>query len=61
MHFQNGRWKTYDVSVLGISAVQIYRAQFQEIMSTGDFRNGEGFLYSAVTDESVRKMATKLF
>jgi phospholipid transport system substrate-binding protein len=34
MHFQNGRWKTYDVSVLGISAVQIYRAQFQEIMST---------------------------
>ena len=34
MHFDGGRWKTYDVSVLGISAVQIYRAQFQEIMST---------------------------
>jgi phospholipid transport system substrate-binding protein len=26
-------WKAYDVSVVGISAVQIYRAQFQEILS----------------------------
>jgi len=34
MHLQKGRWKAYDVSVIGISAVQIYRAQFQEIMST---------------------------
>jgi phospholipid transport system substrate-binding protein len=26
-------WKAYDVSVVGIGAVQIYRAQFQEILS----------------------------
>jgi len=30
-------------------------------MSTGDFRNGEEFLYSAVTDENERKKATNLF
>jgi phospholipid transport system substrate-binding protein len=34
MHARGGRWKIYDVSVIGISAVQIYRAQFQEIMRT---------------------------
>lgn len=34
MHARGGRWKVYDVSVIGISAVQIYRAQFQEIMRT---------------------------
>lgn len=34
MHARGGKWKVYDVSVIGISAVQIYRAQFQEIMRT---------------------------
>lgn len=34
MHARGGEWKVYDVSVIGISAVQIYRAQFQEIMRT---------------------------
>jgi phospholipid transport system substrate-binding protein len=34
MHLREGRWKAYDVSLLGISAVQIYRAQFQAIMRT---------------------------
>jgi len=34
MHAHGGEWKAYDVSVIGISAVQIYRAQFQEIMRT---------------------------
>ena len=34
MHARGGRWKAYDVSLIGISAVQIYRAQFQEIMRT---------------------------
>jgi phospholipid transport system substrate-binding protein len=34
MHARGGRWKVYDVSVIGISAVQIYRAQFQEILRT---------------------------
>jgi ABC-type transporter MlaC component len=27
-------WLIYDLSVLGISAVQVYRAQFQQIMRT---------------------------
>jgi phospholipid transport system substrate-binding protein len=34
LHARGGRWKAYDVSVIGISAVEIYRAQFQEIMRT---------------------------
>ena len=34
MHARSGKWKIYDVSVIGISAVQIYRAQFREIMRT---------------------------
>lgn len=28
----HGRWKAYDVSVFGISAVQVYRAQLMQIM-----------------------------
>jgi phospholipid transport system substrate-binding protein len=31
---QAGRWKAYDVGVIGFSAVAIYRAQFREIMRT---------------------------
>lgn len=34
LHDRDGRWKAYDLSALGISAVQIYRAQFQEILRT---------------------------
>ncbi len=34
MHLSAGRWKAYDVSLLGISAVQIYRAQFQAVLRT---------------------------
>jgi phospholipid transport system substrate-binding protein len=34
MHARGGKWRIYDVSVIGISAVQIYRAQFLEIMRT---------------------------
>ena len=34
MHARSGKWKICDVSVIGISAVQIYRAQFREIMRT---------------------------
>jgi phospholipid transport system substrate-binding protein len=34
MNSRAGRWKAYDVSMIGVSAVQIYRAQFQEILST---------------------------
>lgn len=34
MHLRGGRWKAYDVSLLGVGAVQIYRAQFQEILRT---------------------------
>jgi phospholipid transport system substrate-binding protein len=34
MHASGGIWKIYDVRVIGISAVQIYRAQLQEIMRT---------------------------
>jgi ABC-type transporter MlaC component len=34
MHARGGNWKAYDVQVIGISAVQIYRAQLQEIMRT---------------------------
>jgi ABC-type transporter MlaC component len=29
-----GRWRAYDVSVIGFSAIAIYRAQFREIMRT---------------------------
>jgi phospholipid transport system substrate-binding protein len=32
LHERGGEWKIYDLSALGISAVQIYRAQFQEIL-----------------------------
>jgi phospholipid transport system substrate-binding protein len=31
---QAGRWRAYDVSVIGFSAVQSYRAQFREILRT---------------------------
>jgi len=34
LHDRGGSWKIYDLSALGISAVQIYRAQFQEILRT---------------------------
>jgi phospholipid transport system substrate-binding protein len=34
LHDQGGEWKIYDLSALGISAVQLYRAQFQEILRT---------------------------
>jgi ABC-type transporter MlaC component len=34
MHASGGNWKTYDVRVIGVSAVLIYRAQLQEIMRT---------------------------
>lgn len=34
LHDRGGSWKIYDVSALGISAVQLYREQFQEIMRT---------------------------
>lgn len=34
MHLREGRWRAYDVSLLGISAVQIYRAQFQAVLRT---------------------------
>jgi phospholipid transport system substrate-binding protein len=34
MHARGGDWKVYDVRVIGFSAVQIYRAQLQEIMRT---------------------------
>ena len=29
-----GRWRAYDVSVFGFSTVQVYRAQFREILHT---------------------------
>jgi phospholipid transport system substrate-binding protein len=34
MHLRDGRWRAYDMSLFGISAVQIYRAQFQAVMRT---------------------------
>lgn len=34
LHDRGGGWKIYDLSALGISAVQIYRAQFQELLRT---------------------------
>jgi ABC-type transporter MlaC component len=34
LHDRGAGWKIYDLSALGISAVQIYRAQFQEILRT---------------------------
>jgi phospholipid transport system substrate-binding protein len=34
MHLRKGRWMLYDVSVIGISAVQIYRAQLREILQS---------------------------
>jgi phospholipid transport system substrate-binding protein len=34
LRIRDGNWRVYDLSVLGISAVQLYRAQFQEIMRT---------------------------
>lgn len=33
-HRSRGRWRVYDLSVFGISAVQVYRAQLTEIMRT---------------------------
>jgi ABC-type transporter MlaC component len=34
MRKQGGRWRVFDVSMIGFSAVEIYRAQFREIMRT---------------------------
>ena len=34
MHSHGGAWKIYDVTVIGFSAVQIYRAQFQHLLRT---------------------------
>jgi ABC-type transporter MlaC component len=34
MHAPGGDWKIYDVTVIGFSAVQIYRTQFQHLMRT---------------------------
>lgn len=34
MHAAGGAWKIYDVIVIGFSAVQTYRAQFQHLMRT---------------------------
>lgn len=34
LHDRGGGWKIYDLSALGISAVQLYRAQFQALMRT---------------------------
>jgi len=34
MLLRGGQWRAYDVSLLGVSAVGIYRAQFQEILRT---------------------------
>jgi ABC-type transporter MlaC component len=34
MHARGGNWKAYDVRVIGVSAVKIYRDQLQEIMRT---------------------------
>jgi phospholipid transport system substrate-binding protein len=34
LHDRGGGWKMYDLSAMGISAVQLYRAQFKEIMRT---------------------------
>jgi phospholipid transport system substrate-binding protein len=34
MHSAGGTWKVYDVVVIGVSAVQIYRAQFQHLLRT---------------------------
>jgi phospholipid transport system substrate-binding protein len=34
MHTPGGAWKIYDVIVMGISAIQIYRVQFQHLMRT---------------------------
>jgi ABC-type transporter MlaC component len=34
MHDRGYGWKVYDLSAWGISAVQVYRAQFQEILRT---------------------------
>lgn len=34
LHDRGNGWKIYDLNALGISAVQIYRAQFQEILRT---------------------------
>jgi ABC-type transporter MlaC component len=34
LHDRGGGWKIYDLSALGISAVQLYRAQFQMLMRT---------------------------
>jgi phospholipid transport system substrate-binding protein len=34
LHTRGGSWKIYDLGALGISAVQLYRAQFQDILRT---------------------------
>jgi len=34
LHTRGGSWKVYDLGALGISAVQLYRAQFQDLLRT---------------------------
>lgn len=34
----NGQWKIYDLDILGVSLIQTYRAQFDDILEQGDFQ-----------------------
>ena len=35
-HAKNGKWLIYDVSLAGISILKTYRAQFKEVLESGD-------------------------
>jgi phospholipid transport system substrate-binding protein len=39
LHFRNGNWTVYDVSVGGLSLVINYRSQFDQMLANGSFDN----------------------
>lgn len=50
-----GNWRIYDVDILGISVVQTYRSQFNDILTNADFQTLLAKLQSEIHFESPKQ------
>ena len=50
-----GDWRIYDVDILGISVVQTYRSQFNDILTNADFQTLLAKLQSEIHFESPKQ------
>ncbi len=50
-----GDWKIYDVDILGISVIQTYRSQFNDILTNADFQTLLTKLKSEISFESTKQ------